>query len=55
MRTRPQKDAGWKVEPLPAPTDQNVADLTTAELVALLSQAYRRIGALEAQLSQAVA
>jgi hypothetical protein len=50
-KTRPQKTAEWKVEPLPA-APISVDDLRGPELVALLAAAYGRIRLLETQLSE---
>ena len=55
MKTRPQKDDLWKVEPLPAAVPASLAQLSAAELAALLSDAYRRISALETQLGREAA
>jgi len=55
MKTRPQKDDVWKVEPLPAAADASVAHLSAAELAALLAAASRRISALEAQVGRVAA
>jgi hypothetical protein len=52
MKTRPQKDDGWKVEPLSEVVSPSAAQLSVAELVALLAAAYRRIQMLEAELNR---
>jgi hypothetical protein len=52
---RPRKNDGWKVEPLPEASGTRLADLSASELIALVAEAHRRIGALEAQLGRATA
>jgi hypothetical protein len=52
MKTRPQKDDGWKVEPLPEVVSPSAAELSIGDLMALLTAAYRRIQLLEAELNQ---
>lgn len=52
MKTRPQKDDGWKVEPLSEVAAPSAAELSIADLSALLAAAYRRIQLLEAELNR---
>lgn len=53
MKARSQKEDDWKVEPLPEPTSMSMANMSPTELLELLAAAYRRIGALESELSRA--
>jgi hypothetical protein len=52
MKTRPQKDDGWKVEPLPNASAASIAELHVPDLVLLLAAAYRRIYVLEEELNR---
>jgi hypothetical protein len=55
MKTKPQQEDEWKVEPLPTATAQRIADTNAADLAELLAQAYRTIRALEAELGRPAA